>query len=88
MIWTPYDWLNKDYSFYKVAVVIISDRCGLRFEARFRNQPNKSKLLLYKLLFLLNNGCTQATRQDTSVIKVGVMGLHVYVSRCLKEELA
>ena len=82
MIWTPYDWLNKDYSCYKVAVVIISDRV-----ARCRNQPNKIKLLLYKLLFLLNNGCTQATRRGASVIKVGVVGLHVHVSRCLKEEL-
>ena len=44
------------------AVVIIGDGCGLRIEARSGNQPNKSKLLLYKLLTFLLNGCTKATR--------------------------
>ena len=51
--WTPYDWLNKGYSSYMAAVVFIGDGCGLRIEVRYRNQPNKSKLLLYKLLFSL-----------------------------------
>ena len=50
---TPYDWLNKGYSFYKAAVVIIRDGRGLRIKVRHRSQPNKSKLLLYKLLLLL-----------------------------------
>ena len=50
VIWTPYDWLNKGYNFYKAAVVIIGDGCGLRIEAHCRSQPNKSKLSLYKLL--------------------------------------
>ena len=53
VIWTPYDWLNKGYSFYMAAVVVIGNGRGLRFEARHRNLPNKSKLLLYKLLFSL-----------------------------------
>ena len=48
MIWTPYDWLNKGYSFYMAAVVIINSGCGLRIEVHCRNQPNKSKLSLYK----------------------------------------
>ena len=47
MIWTPYD---KFYSFYMAAVVVISDGCGLRVEVHRRNQPNKSKLSLYKPL--------------------------------------
>ena len=60
---TPYDWLNKDYSFYMGVVVIISDGSGLRIEVSHRNQPDKSKLSLYKLLTFFLNGCTQATRQ-------------------------
>ena len=28
-IWSPYDWLNKFYSFYMVAVVVINDGRGL-----------------------------------------------------------
>ena len=32
------------------AVVIIGSGCGLRFEARHRNQPCKTKLSLYKHL--------------------------------------
>ena len=37
------------YSFYNmVAAVIIGGGRGLRSEARRRNQPNKSKLLLHK----------------------------------------
>ena len=54
VIWTPYDWLNKGFNFYnKAAVVVISGGCGFRIEARRSNQPNKSKLLLYKLLLSL-----------------------------------
>ena len=53
VIWTPYDWLNKYYSFCMAAIVGIVSRCGLRIEARRRNQPNKSKLVLYKPLLRL-----------------------------------
>ena len=49
MIWTPYDWLNKFYSFYLVAVVSIISRRGLRIDGHCRNQLNKSKLVMYKL---------------------------------------
>ena len=48
--WTPYDRLNNGYSFYKAVVVVISEGNGLRIEA---HRSNKSKLSLYKLLFLL-----------------------------------
>ena len=34
-------------------VVIINDRHGLRFKPHSINEPNKSKLLLYKPLFSL-----------------------------------
>ena len=60
------------------AVVIIGGGRGLKVEACHRNQPNKGTLLLHKplltytLTFLLNS-CTQATRRNVSVIKVGVM---------------
>ena len=53
VIWTPYDWLNKFYSCYMAAIVVIDGGCGLRVAAHCRNQSNKSKLLLYKLLLLL-----------------------------------
>ena len=53
VIWTPYDWLNKYYSFCMAAIVDIVSRCGLRIGARHRNQPNKSKLTLYKPLLRL-----------------------------------
>ena len=59
------------------AVAVIDDGRGLTVETRRINQPNKSKLSLYKLLlslltFVLNS-CTQTTRRNTSVIKVGVI---------------
>ena len=47
MIWTPYDGLNKAYSFYMAAVVVIGDECGFRIEACCNNQLNRSKPLLY-----------------------------------------
>ena len=56
MMWRdmdPYDWLNKYYSFCMAAIVGIASRRGLRIEAHHRNQPNKSKLVLYKPLFCL-----------------------------------
>ena len=48
MIWTPYDWLNKFYSFYMATIVVIGGGYSLRIKACCRNQPNKSTLLLYK----------------------------------------
>ena len=53
VIWSPYDWLNKFYSFYMAAVVVIDDGHGLTVEAHRTNQRNKSKLSLYKLLLSL-----------------------------------
>ena len=37
VIWTPYDWLSKFYSFYMAALVIIGNGRGLRIEARRGN---------------------------------------------------
>ena len=48
MIWTPYDWLNKFYSFYMKTLVNIVDGCGLGID-------NKSKLALYKPLIHCNS---------------------------------
>ena len=53
VMWNPYDWLNKFYSFYMAAVVIIDEGRDLTVEACRINQPNKSKLLLYKPLLSL-----------------------------------
>ena len=54
-IWTPYDWLNKFYSFYVVAVVSIISWQGLSNDVHRENQPNKCKLVLYKLPLHFNN---------------------------------
>ena len=51
VIWTPYDWLNNFYSFYMMSVVINHSGHSLRIEALHRNQSNKIKLALYKMLF-------------------------------------
>ena len=55
MIWTPYDWLNKFYSFCMAAVVRIVSSHGLTIEMRHRNQPNKSKLcsIVHAVIFIL-----------------------------------
>ena len=49
----PYDRLNYFYSFYKTTVVSIVSRRSLRNEVCNRKEPNKSKLVLYKLLLSL-----------------------------------
>ena len=49
----PYDWLSKFYNFYMVAVVDIISRHHLIIEAYHRNQLNKTKLAINKLLFSL-----------------------------------
>ena len=90
MILTPCNWLNKFYSFSVAALFSIISRHGLRNEARHRNQPNKSKLALYKPLLtftVIQNSCTRVTSQSTSVIKVGVACVGIHISRQLKEEL-
>ena len=53
VIWNPYDWLNKFYSFCMAAVVVIDDGRGLTIKAHCINQPMKSKLLLCKPLLSL-----------------------------------
>ena len=50
VMWTPYDWLNKLYSFCMVAIVSIIGRRGIKIEAYHRSQPNKGKVALYNLL--------------------------------------
>ena len=55
VIWTPYDWLHKFYSFYVAAIVGIISRCVISIDALCENQPNKHKLTLFKLLIHLNS---------------------------------
>ena len=50
VIWSSYDYLSKFYSFCMAAIIGIVSSHGLRFEACCRNQPNKSKLAVYKPL--------------------------------------
>ena len=47
--WTPYDWLNKLYSFCMVAIVFI-DRRGIKIETHHKSQPNQGKVALCNLL--------------------------------------
>ena len=53
MICTPYDGLNKLYSFYKAAIVDIISCSGLRAKVHHRNQSNKWELALHILLLSL-----------------------------------
>ena len=52
-------------------VVIIGDGHGLRIEARHKNQPNKRKLSLYKLLFSLLNGLYSSNEMECFIYKGG-----------------
>ena len=84
---TTYDCLNKFYSIYMAAIVSIASRRGLSIDACHTNQPNKSKLQLYKLLIhflvVIYNSYTQVTRQSTSVKKVDVAYVGRYYT-CIK----
>ena len=68
VMWIPYDWLNKLYSFNVAAVVSIISRCGLSTKAHHESQPNKRKLALYKPSIHFNS----RARQSASAIKMGV----------------
>ena len=48
--WITYDWLNKFNNFCVAAMVDSVIRCGLTIAVFQWNQPNKSKLALYKPL--------------------------------------
>ena len=74
------------------AIVSIVSRRGLRIEARCRNQPNKSKLALYKPLLRLYSHLKQPpisnkTKRFSYKGGCGVC-VGVHVSRHLKEERA
>ena len=71
-MWTPYDWLNKFYSFYMTFVVDIISMCGLSIDTHHRNQPNKSKLVLYKakaITYAFNSHLKQLYIDKTTTIK-------------------
>ena len=55
MIWTPYDWLSKGYSFYMAARVVIDSSVALELKRIMKNKPNKSKPVLYKPLIHRNS---------------------------------
>ena len=50
---TPSDWLNMFYCYCLAVVVSIIGWHGIRIEVSNRNQPSKSKLVLYYSLLLL-----------------------------------
>ena len=59
VIWTPNDWLTKFYSVYMAAIVGIVSRHDLTIKTHRSNQPNKSKLALYKSLLHVYNDLKQ-----------------------------
>ena len=72
------------------AIVGITSRRGLRIETH-RNQPNKSKLALYKPLLHFYSYLKQpyvSNKMERSVTKVGVASMGLHVLKCLKEGLA
>ena len=70
------------------AIVSIVSEFGLTIKVHSRNQPNKSKLVLCKPLFHSNlKQMYKVTSWSTSVIKVGVVYVGIYVLRHLKEKL-
>ena len=71
MIWIPYDGLNKFHSFHVVAVVNIISRRGLSIDAH-RNQPDKTKLTLYKAFIHINNSCGYICNKKMDVMCVAV----------------
>ena len=75
---------------FMVAIVGNVSRNGPTIEVHRRNQPNKSKLVLYvsAITFTLKQ-LYVSNKRNTSVTKVGVVYVDVvHVSRYLKEELA
>ena len=48
----PYDWSNKFYGFYMAAAVGIVSGHGISIHTCCGNQPNKSKLVLFKMCYL------------------------------------
>ena len=88
VIWIPYDWLNRFYSFYVAAVVGIVSRRGLSIDACHEKQPSKYKLALYKQSIHFNCSLKQlyiSRRWRPPVIKVVVAWC---VSRHLKITLS
>ena len=71
-----------------VALVTIVSRHDLRIEIHHRNQPSKSKLVLYIIAHYLNNRLKQLYRSSKMEHFSYKGECGIYVSRNLKEELA
>ena len=54
MIWTPYDWFNNFYICYMATNIGVINGRGLGIDMCRGNQPNKSKVALYKALIHCN----------------------------------
>ena len=73
-----------------VAIVGIISMHGLRIEVRCRNQPNESKLALYKPLLHLYSHLTHlyiSIKTKRFIIQVYVVCVGIHMSRHLKEWL-
>ena len=84
MIWTLYDWLNKFYSFYMAAVVIIHSGCVIETNPISINQSCISHY------FHFNNRLKQlytSNKMECLGYKGGC-GEHCVLIMCLKEKLA
>ena len=70
------------------AIVSIVSRRSLRIETHRRNQPNKSKLALYKPLLHFYSYLKQLymnNKMERSVTKVGVTCVGLHMSRYFKK---
>ena len=62
MMWCDidaYDWLNKFCGFYMATIIGNISGQDVSMHIRRKNQPNKSKLVLYKPLIHCNNNLKQ-----------------------------
>ena len=94
MIWTPYDCLNKFYSFYMTAVLYIVSRCVLSINAGCRNQPNYYYCIIsyfhfnsdLRQLYIMSNKMDHFSYKGVAMWCMVYVGIHIL--RHLKEELA
>ena len=89
MMWSdidPHDRLNKFYNFYTAAVVVSLIDMTLELKTH-KNQPEKTKLVLYKPLLRFKRHLKQLISDKMAHFSCKD-GCGICVSRCLKEELA
>ena len=83
-----YDWINKFYNFYVAAIGGIISGCGLNIDACYRNQANRSRVVLYKLWIHFSSHLIQLYINNKtecfSYNSVHVLVSYVYQNICKK----